>query len=156
MMLRCRSPCEQFSPAPYLAHRIPTTAFGEVSAKGGGGSLPLFPFAFCLYYYFKISFILCVWMFCLHVCLCTMYPGIQKRAVNPLDWSLDDCEPPCGSWVSPRSSGRTVCALNPRAASPVLPPVHVVYETLFLFQAPSVARKDDLVLWTSLPLPSEG
>lgn len=38
----------------------------------------------------------------------------------------------------------------------LLPPVHVVYETLFLFQAPSVARKDDLDLSTSLPLPSEG
>lgn len=53
---------------------------------------------------FFLSFLItvCVWVFSLHVYICTMcMPGAQrgqKRAPDPLTLELDSCEQPCGGW----------------------------------------------------------
>lgn len=48
-------------------------------------------------------FTLCVWVPCLHVCLCiTCFPGAcggQNRHWIPWNWSTDRCESTCG-WLS--------------------------------------------------------
>lgn len=54
------------------------------------------------YFIFLDLFILCAWVFCLHVCLCSMFTSDvhwgEKRALNLLKWLIDVCEPLCGYW----------------------------------------------------------
>lgn len=44
----------------------------------------------CLQFVLVLDFIFiyCVWVYCLHVCLCTSACGWQKRALDPLELKL--------------------------------------------------------------------
>lgn len=63
-----------------------------------------------------VLFVLCVWVFCLHVCLCpTCMAGVcegQKRALDPLKLELQMCEPLCRHWESPASSATAASAAS--------------------------------------------
>jgi hypothetical protein len=40
-------------------------------------------------------------VFCLHVCLCTMYLYRPEENIGPPESGVtDSCEPPCGCWES--------------------------------------------------------
>lgn len=60
---------------------------------------------------------LCLWVFFLHVYVCTMYvlraQGGQKRVLDPWDWNYTVVSYPVGSGnLGSRSFGRTASGLN--------------------------------------------
>ena len=72
-----------------------------------------------------LFFILCVLMFCLHVCMCIT--GVP--AGYPETGVMDGCEPPYGCLDEPRSSVRATHTLNCRAIpSALYYPVYVTFQ----------------------------
>jgi hypothetical protein len=67
-------------------------------------------------HFLMFHFILCVWVFCLHVCLCTTcvpaVPTGQKESVKSCVTGLIDGREPWVLGIEPRSSERVSCALN--------------------------------------------
>jgi hypothetical protein len=72
---------------------------------------------FIFYLVLYLNFILCVWLFCLHVCLCTTCMPCacrgQKRASDPLEVELKTVgRHHVGAGNQTWLSGRTLSALN--------------------------------------------
>lgn len=68
-----------------------------------------------LHLFFKICFvILCVWVFCLRMCMCTprvlMPVEVRRRYTSFITRDVDVCELPCGCWES--NSARTASTFN--------------------------------------------
>jgi hypothetical protein len=82
-------------------------------------------------------FMLCIWVFYLHICMCTSYVtgacGGQKTGSDPETRVTDDCKPPCNCWELNLSSVWATSVLNHRAISPA--PESVLFPLEFLFLA---------------------
>lgn len=79
---------------------------------------------FCLLFFLDLfALILCVWVFCLHVCLSIMYVQCPKRPEEGIVFSragvTEGCQPPRGYWEpNPGPFGRTTSALLCCTTSP--------------------------------------
>lgn len=88
---------------------------------------PLTVFCVCCLHH-TLYMILCVWVFCLTMCLCGVsmsgIHGDQKRALDPSELQL---QMKVSTWVlktKPRSSGRSISAPNHHVIS--LAPMHML------------------------------
>lgn len=98
----------------------------------------------------NFDFILCVWVFCLHVCLCTMWVQCSRRLEESLDRKLW-----ADMWmpgIEPRCSARATGALNHPAISPGPPDfVDRLSSSLHWLRLHYIAKDDSLLFLPLIP-----